>query len=83
MRLSIEVTPEQHHRLKAGASLQGKSIKDYVLERIFPENLTGDEADALKELEAFLMPRIQAASSENQQNVSVKQLFESAHQSDV
>ncbi len=31
MRLSIEVTPEQHQRLRAVAALKGQTIKDYVL----------------------------------------------------
>lgn len=35
MRLSIEVTQEQHQRLKAVSALRGQSIKDYVLERVF------------------------------------------------
>lgn len=33
MRLSIEITREQHRYLKAIAALQGQTIKDYVLER--------------------------------------------------
>jgi Antitoxin ParD len=35
MRLSIEVTQEQHQRLKAISALRGQSIKNYVLERVF------------------------------------------------
>ena len=35
MRLSIEITQEQHQRLKAISALRGQSIKDYVLERVF------------------------------------------------
>lgn len=58
MRLSIEITQEQHQKLKASAALQGKSIKDYVLERTLPDN---DEEAALRELEDFLKPRIEAA----------------------
>jgi len=38
MCLSIEMMPEQHQRLKAIADLSGKSIKDYVLERVFSES---------------------------------------------
>lgn len=58
MRLSIEITPEQHQRLKATAALQGKSIKDYVLDMTLPDS---DEQTALQELEVFLKPRIEAA----------------------
>ena len=35
-RLSIEISPEQHNRLKAAAALHGQSIKDYILERTLP-----------------------------------------------
>jgi len=58
MRLSIEITADQHQHLKAIAALQGKSIKDYVLERTLPKQ---NEQAALRELEGFLKPRIQAA----------------------
>ncbi|MCA9471830.1 MAG: hypothetical protein MRJ96_05135 [Nitrospirales bacterium] len=63
-RLSIELTEEQHQRLKAMAALQGKSIKDYVLERSLPDlpdrhSMTDEEV--LYQLEQFLKPRIEAA----------------------
>ena len=74
MRLSIEVTPEQHQRLKVVAALHGKTIKDYVLDRVLP----GEEDDVLRELEAFLEPRIKAAEGKTV-NKSVEQIFEEAH----
>ncbi|HHW4675553.1 MAG TPA: antitoxin, partial [Xylella fastidiosa subsp. pauca] len=40
-RLTIDMTDQQHQSLKALAALQGKTIKQYALERLF----TGD-ADA-------------------------------------
>jgi hypothetical protein len=61
MRLSIEITPEQHQRLKAIAALQGRSMKDYVLARVLDD--TEDNA-ALSQLEAFLEPRIAAAQGQ-------------------
>ena len=78
MRLSLEVTPEQHQRLKAVAALRGQSIKDYVLERVLPETPTEDEGEALRQLEAFLEPRVQAAQ-EDVVKKSVKQIFEETH----
>jgi uncharacterized protein (DUF1778 family) len=63
-RLSIEITPEQHQRLKAIAALSGKTIKEYVLERVLPpppERESLSEEEALHQLEAFLKPRIEAA----------------------
>ena len=60
MGLSIELSPEQHQLLKAAAAIQGKSIKDYVLSRTLPGN---DEQEALRQLETFLKPRIEAATA--------------------
>ena len=79
MRLSIDVTQEQHQRLKAVAALQGKSIKSYVLDRVLPDTLMSDDADELKELETFLEPRIKASQGKTI-NKSVKQIFEETHQ---
>ena len=62
-RISIEVTAEEHQRLKAFAALHGQTIKEYILDRSLPpalgEGLT--EEEALHELEKFLLPRIEAA----------------------
>lgn len=63
-RLSIEVTPEQHQRLKAMAALSGQTIKEYILEKSLPpppESAPLSEAEALQQLEAFLKPRIEEA----------------------
>ena len=76
-RLSIELTSEQHNRLKAMAALQGKSIKIYVLERVLSPLTESDSAsdDALKQLEAFLAPRIEEAESGEVVNKSVESIF--------
>jgi uncharacterized protein (DUF1778 family) len=60
-RISIDVTDDEHKKLKAIAALRGKSIKDYVLER----TLGTDEADnaALQELEELLDNRIRDAQA--------------------
>ena len=83
MRLSIEVTPEQHQRLKAVAALHGKSIKDYVLERALPplpylDSMSGEEA--LKQLEDFLKPRIESAKRGEISHRSVDKIFEDTRQ---
>jgi hypothetical protein len=77
MRLSIEVTQEQHKRLKAAAALQGKSIKDYVLERTLPGL---DEQTALQDLEAFLKPRIEAAKKGQFSTESIDTIFNEVEQ---
>lgn len=72
MRLSIEVTREQHQRLKAAAALQGQSIKDYVLRHTLPNS---DEQAALQELEAFLTSRIETANNGQLSSKSVDDIF--------
>ena len=77
MRLSIEISPEQHQRLKASAALQGKSIKDYVLDRTLPDL---DEQSALNELESFLKPRIKAADKGEFSKKSIDDIFNDVEQ---
>lgn len=55
-RLTIDMTDQQHQSLKALAALQGKTIKQYALERLFPADATGDQA--WRELKALLGQRI-------------------------
>lgn len=77
MRLSIEVSPEQHQRLKAAAALKGQSIKDYVLSRTLP---TAAEQTALQELEGFLKPRLEAAKQGDFSSKSVDDIFDEVEQ---
>jgi len=72
MRLSIEVTPEQHQLLKIAATLQGESIKDFVLKRTLPDI---KEQEALEKLEAFLKPRIQSVKAGKISNDTVDEIF--------
>ena len=72
MRLSIEITTNQHQRLKAAAALQGQSIKDYVLRRILPNS---EERVELQRLEEFLKPRIEAANNGQLSSKSVDDIF--------
>lgn len=63
-RLSIDITSEEHQKLKAIAALKGQSIKDYVLNRTLGdaptvEGMTEDEA--FNALTDFLKPRIDQA----------------------
>jgi hypothetical protein len=55
-RLTIDITDHQHQSLKALAALQGKTIRQYVLERLFPTDMAGDQAWA--DLKALLEERI-------------------------
>ncbi len=63
-RLSIDITPEEHQKLKAIAALRGQSIKDYVLKRTLGEAPALDgmtEDEAFSALAKFLEPRIDQA----------------------
>lgn len=63
-RLSIDITQEDHQRLKALAALKGQSIKDYVLNRTLgdaPSVHGMSDADAMAALADFLVPRIEQA----------------------
>lgn len=55
-RLTIDITDQQHQSLKALAALQGKTIKQYALERLFPADANCDQA--WQELKELLSERI-------------------------
>lgn len=73
MRLSIEITPEQHQFLKTAAAIQGKSIKGYVLERALPND---EEREAFKALEQLLSQRSQAALTGHVSDNDVDTIFD-------
>lgn len=63
-RLSIDITPEQHQKLKAIAALRGQSIKEFVLQRTLAdapatEEMTEEQAFAV--LSDHLQPRLEQA----------------------
>jgi len=74
MRLSIDVTAEQHQHLKALAVLKGQTLKQYVLERTLPSM---EAKKALETLEDFLSPRIESAQSGQVSSKTVDQIFDS------
>lgn len=55
-RLTIDITDQQHQNLKATAALQGKTIKQYALERLFPGDADGEVA--WQQLKLLLSDRI-------------------------
>ena len=71
-RISIEVTPEQHERLKALAALQGKSVEQFVL-----ESTLGTQVDEqLAELETLLDQRHREAQAGARSNRTVGDIFQ-------
>jgi hypothetical protein len=55
-RLTVDLTDQQHQTLKALAALQRRTIKEYVLERLFPDDANGDQA--WQDLKTLLGERI-------------------------
>ena len=55
-RLTIDISDQQHQNLKALAALQGKTIRQYALERLFPTPTSDNEA--WQELKTLLQDRI-------------------------
>lgn len=61
-RLTIDVTEQQHQTLKALAALEGKSLRQYALERLFPADAAGTSGEkAHEELKALLAERLAEA----------------------
>jgi hypothetical protein len=77
-RISIDVTTEEHKKLKAMAALQGKSIKDYVIERTLGLDEDTSQASALNELEALLDKRIRNAQAGTVSRRTVGEIFRRA-----
>ena len=75
-RLIVELTDEQHRRVKAMATLQGKSIKDYVLEKLFPPETTEAEQKAWQALKTLLNERVTEAEQAQPSTRTVTQITE-------
>ena len=75
-RISIDVTPEEHQRLKALAALQGESIKEFVLDSTL--GARGSEESALAELEALLDRRLRNAPAGGTSRKTTRDIVEQA-----
>jgi hypothetical protein len=73
-RLTIDITDQQHQSLKALAALQGKTIKQYALERLFPDNADADKA--WQELKTLLESRINDGLAGNVSAKSVGEILD-------
>ena len=76
-RISIDVTPEEHTKLKAFAALKGQSIKDYVLDRTLGD-VTKPDNEALTELVALLDGRVRRSEKEGASSRTVGEIFRQA-----
>ena len=76
-RISIDVTPDQHRKLKALAALRGQSMKDLVLEC----TLGGGQVDpALAQLERLLDDRLQRVAEGATSAKTVEEIFREARE---
>lgn len=75
-RLTIDITEQQHQALKAIAALQGKTIKEYAVERLFPKAST--EEDAWNELKRLLEQRLAEAARGEVSAKSITEVAEDA-----
>lgn len=73
-RLTIDITDQQHQNLKALAALQGKTIRQFALERLFPDGTDGDKA--WQELNTLLGARIHAGLAGKVSGKSVAQVLD-------
>ena len=62
-RLTIEITGKEHQEIKAMAALQGKTLKQFVMEKILPSPKNNAEEEAWAELKSLLNARIETAES--------------------
>ncbi len=76
-RISIDVTAEQHKKLKALAALQGRSIKEFVLASTLGAY---GEDPALAELENLLDRRVHRATTDGVSTRTVAEVFEQARE---
>ena len=77
-RISIDVTEDQHKRLKALAALKGVSLKDYLLENALDSRGTNEDK-ALGELESFLDHRLRQARAGKVSKRRVREIFKQAY----
>ena len=71
-RLIIDVSGDQHQKIKTLAALQGKTMRDYVLDRLFPKG----EAQSWEELKELLVARIEEAENNPPADKTFEQLTE-------
>ena len=78
-RLTIDLTDEQHKHLKAVAALEGKSIRQFATERLFPAAAgaaLSDEDQAWEEFKELIGKRVDAAMASKPSKRSILDIAE-------
>lgn len=73
-RLTIDITEQQHQALKAMAALEGKTIKQFTLERLFQKGYS--EKNQFDELKTLLASRVAEAQTGNTVEGSITEIAE-------
>ncbi len=73
-RLTIDISDKQHQSLKAHAALQGKTIKQYALERLFPDD--GDADKAWQELKTIVETLVEEGLLGKVSNKSIREILD-------
>jgi tRNA(Met) C34 N-acetyltransferase TmcA len=74
-RLIVDVSTEQHQLIKALAATEGKTIKQFVLEKVLPPTNRNQE-EAWDELKSILQDRLEQVSKEGASTRSVSDITE-------
>ena len=80
-RLSIDITEDQHRRLKATAALNGQSIKDFVMARTLGTPTDADEMtedEARQALVDLLNERVASARAGNISKRTIEEIRQDA-----
>ena len=75
-RLTIDLSDQQHSSLKAIAALQGKSIRQYAIERLFPAPDQDDEEQAWAEFKALIQVRLDSALAGKISTKTITEIFD-------
>ena len=75
-RLSIEISPKQHQHIKALAAMEGQSIKEFVMSKLFSS--VANEDESYEEFKTFLHERIDQARNGNFSKKSATQIANDA-----
>ncbi len=73
-RLTLDLSEQQHQSLEASAAMQGKTIKQYALERLFAGDASVDPA--WRELKTLLDSRIHDGLAGKLSSKSVASILE-------
>jgi len=72
-RLTIDITDQQHQSLKIMAALQGKTIKQYTIERLFTDDINTDQP--WQQLKILLEQRIHDGLSGKISTKSIREIL--------